>query len=64
MHQKKTKKLKNYTHATKHKIQDQTLVTSDFGGHMSLICYYFGMFGSIPHPASHPLFQPKTRLKP
>jgi hypothetical protein len=58
------KKRRNYTCATKHKIQDQTLVTTDFGGHMSLIHHYFSMFGSTPHPASHALFQPKTRLKP
>jgi hypothetical protein len=57
-------KKKNYTYVTKHKIQDQTLVTTNFGGHMSLIRYCFSMFGSIPHPASHALFQPKTRLKP
>jgi hypothetical protein len=53
----KKKKNKNYMYATKHKIQDQTLVTTDFGGHMSLIRYYFSMFGSISHPASHALFQ-------
>jgi len=58
------KKTQNYTFVTKHKMQDQTLVTTNFGGHMSLIRYCFSMFGSIPHPASHALFQPKTRLKP
>jgi hypothetical protein len=56
---KNKKNKKNYMRATKHKIQDQTLVTTWVWFVIILV-----MFGSIPHPASHALFQPKTRLKP
>jgi len=42
----------------KHKIQDQTLIITNFDGHPNLTCYYFAMsnFALVTYPTSHQCF--------